>query len=582
MGETVTKLRVGDEDFLVASLIEQSPQTMMIRELLQNAFEAVVVLPEAERRVEFSVHEAASAPKLAIWNTGIGLTGAELYRMCDIAASVHKQTGMDRNFGMGAKVASLPSNRLGMRYRSAHGGAIQEVVIGKFAGVYGRLRRPGPDGQPTEVIAIPAAEAEGRNPDGGWVEVVLYGNDAGQDTVANPYGLPRPNPLWLPEAIRLRFFRFPPATSVVLQAGVAMLKAPHQLTSTAERLAALKHYEVVSGPGGLLIHYAYDPPHSSHPNRNASQNHGPESADAVAALVYRDEMYAPLTGPAWWREAASFGVPFMARHVSIVVELPADYPVQPEPYREFLRYRNEQRRQVRLVDFANLVATSQPAWLAELLNDAAPSAGYLADVQLEMSLMLHELEVVWQRPPGQPALIPPAPPPPQPPSPPRSAPLQPPDSVTKETPAPPARPPRIEAVPTVILLRNPAEIAGRGLTHRAAIFYPETHQLHINLLYPAIAAMRGLLLDSLPPEADVPEAGDLAQAVAERSMVMRISRTLIYGLAKRGMRRTWREQQLRVALSAEALSLVADDIRSSWTEAESALRESLRQRAEDA
>jgi len=573
MSETVTKLRVGDEDFLVASMIEQCPQTMMIRELLQNAFEAAAALPESERRVEFSVHEAAGVPKLAIWNAGIGLTGAELYRMCDIASSVHKETGMDQNFGMGAKVASLPSNRLGMRYRSARDGSIQEVVIGKFGGIYGRLRRAGPDGQPTEVIAIPPAEAEGRDPDGGWVEVVLFGNDAGQDTVANPYGVARPSPLWLLQAIGLRFFRFPPATSVVLKAGVARLKAPHHMVSTAERLAALKHYEAVPAPGGVVIHYAYDPPHPATPNRNASQDRGPESADAMAALVYRDEMYGLLTGQAWWRDAASFGVPFMARHVSVIVELPADYPVQPEPYREFLRYRAEQRRQVRLVDFANLVATHQPAWLAELLSDAAPTAGYLTDVQLEMSSMLEELEVARQRPPQQPGLNPEPPAPAAPP---------PPASGTSADPAQPARPLRIEAVPAVFLLRNPVEIANRGLSHRAAVFYPETHQLHINLLYPAVAAMRGLLMASLPPEVELAEGADIAQMVAERSMVLRISRTLIYGLAKRGMKREWREPQLRVALSAEALSLVADDVRGSLAEAESTLRESLRQRAKAA
>ena len=38
----VTPLRVADEDFLVASMIERCPKTMMIRELVMNAIEAAI------------------------------------------------------------------------------------------------------------------------------------------------------------------------------------------------------------------------------------------------------------------------------------------------------------------------------------------------------------------------------------------------------------------------------------------------------------------------------------------------------------------------------------------------------------
>jgi hypothetical protein len=36
------------------------------------------------------------------------MSDAELHHMCDIAASIGKEKGLDENFGMGAKVASLP------------------------------------------------------------------------------------------------------------------------------------------------------------------------------------------------------------------------------------------------------------------------------------------------------------------------------------------------------------------------------------------------------------------------------------------------------------------------------------------
>ncbi|MCP6514024.1 hypothetical protein NL469_27790, partial [Klebsiella pneumoniae] len=81
------------------------------------------------------------------------------------------------NFGMGAKVASLPSNQHGMRYRSCRDGVVHEVVLGKRGGTYGRLHQPAPDGRLTEIVEVTGlARAEGRDTASDWTEVVLLGN----------------------------------------------------------------------------------------------------------------------------------------------------------------------------------------------------------------------------------------------------------------------------------------------------------------------------------------------------------------------------------------------------------------------
>jgi len=48
----VAPLKVGDEGFLVASMIERCPKTMMLRELAMNALEAARNAPEDHRLVE--------------------------------------------------------------------------------------------------------------------------------------------------------------------------------------------------------------------------------------------------------------------------------------------------------------------------------------------------------------------------------------------------------------------------------------------------------------------------------------------------------------------------------------------------
>ncbi|WBV44316.1 ATP-binding protein [Pseudoroseomonas cervicalis] len=566
MSAGVTKLRVKDEDFLVASMIERCPKTMMVRELLQNALEAAMLAPEGERRVEFSALPLEGSRKLAIWNTGPGLTGPELYRMCDIAASIRKETGLDRNFGMGAKVAALPSNQRGLRYRSARKGSVQEVVIGKYDGIYGRLLRPGAEGKPTEVIHVTAdAAAEGRETGREWTEVVLLGNAEGQDTVADPYlGQPRSGTRWLLNAITLRYFRFPEGVEVSLLPGTAPPREAGRVVPMQARLAALADYEAVRLPQGIVLHYAYDP--------EASAPGASDSRKSLAGVVYRDEVYGLLWGGFWRREAPGFGIPFLSRNISVLIELPPDSPVQPDAYREFLRYRSGGQATVKALDFAALVAAHIPPWLQRHLAAAMPDTAYAEEARDTLQELLERLEVRRRRPPqkGAAAHAEAA----------RAAAPEQPELAADGTaaaaaPPVPLRPAPLEQAPQLVLLRDAAEIADRDLAQRAAAYYPQTHQLHINLNYPAIAALAERLRGLAPPEAEPEEVSRAALMVSERAMVLRVARALAHGLAKRDQPGAWKELQLRALLSPESLTLAAEDIDTGWLDSEQAMRTAL-------
>ena len=79
----VTALRVADEDFLVASMIERCPKTMMIRELVMNAIEATVNAPSGEQTIELMPKLIGGVEKLCIWNSGPGMSSEELHQICD-------------------------------------------------------------------------------------------------------------------------------------------------------------------------------------------------------------------------------------------------------------------------------------------------------------------------------------------------------------------------------------------------------------------------------------------------------------------------------------------------------------------
>src|SRR4051812_24691687 len=103
----ITPITIHNIDFTVARQIEQCPKTMMLRELITNAIEAAQKAPVGRRTVEIKgkpIAECSGARKLVIWNTGPGMTSAELDHICDLAASVGKEMALTGNFGMGAKV----------------------------------------------------------------------------------------------------------------------------------------------------------------------------------------------------------------------------------------------------------------------------------------------------------------------------------------------------------------------------------------------------------------------------------------------------------------------------------------------
>src|SRR5580704_7506550 len=184
-----------------------------------NSLEAAKQAPLDRRLVEISPLQIDGVTKLAIWNTGPGMDASQLVAICDIASSLGKEMSLSGNFGMGAKVASLPSNRVGMRYRSCKGGRVHEVILCKRDGVYGRLRRLDQDtGEYHEVIDVTdLAVMDGRLLNEEWTEVVLLGNSPDQDTVNDPYnGDPDQERQWLATYLYHRFYRLPDSVKLTL------------------------------------------------------------------------------------------------------------------------------------------------------------------------------------------------------------------------------------------------------------------------------------------------------------------------------------------------------------------------------
>jgi len=85
----------------------------------------------------------------------------------------------------------------------------------------------------------------------------------------------------------------------------------------------------------------------------------------LLALAHRGEMYRAVIGSPWAYVAAGYGILFMPRNYSVVVEFPDEYPVIPETYRLFLQKTRAEQSELTINEFASLVRRLRPKWLLE-------------------------------------------------------------------------------------------------------------------------------------------------------------------------------------------------------------------------
>jgi hypothetical protein len=592
----VSALRVYDQDFLVTSTIDRCPKVMMVRELFKNALEAAE--QASQGKVEFYVTPIGGVPKLSIWNNGPGMDDEELVRMSNIAASIGKEKGLDKNFGMGAKVASLPSNKQGLRYRSCKNGAVHEVILCQRDGVYGRMRRVDSNGnylgEVVDVTDQVLAEKGIRALDEDWTEVVAIGNRVEQDTSSDPYdGDPPQKAFWLPTYLYHRFYRIPDHVEVRLHEGTHSRAAGTRRFETIPMRVdkgAFTRSETVHLPNGIKIHFIHDAPFRDTAH-NASISGSIASAVSTCAVAFRDEMYSVLTGRAWTIEAPTFGIAFGAKHISVHIELPDDARVRPDGYRQFLRYIDGEQSQVKAADFALNVLENRPDWLVELIHSLAPNTGDSSDkIRERLQELLNRLRVHTISPrlesagdlfsergddvgagPGHLDGSGGS----------KKGSHKPTDLSIVPTGTQMARLTRnLERAPKLIPLDDDDEIEEKNIKGRAARYYP-TGELFINMRYPAVDQMADQLKNEYAHASDPELMQEMALGLSRNSMIHRCGIAVVFALAKR-LNKEWDEEAMGKALEPESLSLAADNYFDSLQDSRRSIGKSLNLKRGDA
>jgi hypothetical protein len=398
------KIGIGNVDFAVTSKIEQCPPAMMLRELTMNAIEAASKDPSGKGIIEFDIETNVEGMeginKLSIWNNGYGMNSEELYSITSLNTSLNKVQSLDGNFGIGAKAASLSSNKKGLRYRSCRNGIVSEVLLHREGeGVEASYCRMADmiDDQYTTVFDVTEIVEEEAKYDtrSEWTQVVLCGNEKSQDTVVNPFNNnPEVNKQWIAQQLYYRFFDIPKNVEIKLIRGTHIRGSGDPIFyPIMQRLDKYEKHEAVYVQDGIKIHYFYDPPQTDDNSTShtvAEKSYITGFSNGVT-VVYRNEMYDLRVGKKWAAVSPYFGVPFKAKFFHIVIELPSTYSVRPEEYRTDLKYISDGAvgDKVSVEDFSVLVRQHRPEWFKEKISFWDKNNNNDEEVQKELQDLLN-------------------------------------------------------------------------------------------------------------------------------------------------------------------------------------------------
>jgi hypothetical protein len=305
--------------FMLERLSQDCAPLQFIRELTENAIDGILALGGPTGEIRWDVDwtrfdlEPKEGYKLAVIDTGIGMTGPEMVNYINqLSSSMHQQS-KHGNFGMGAKIAAAPRNTLGLIYLSWKGGQGAMIHLWKDpdTGCYGlRRHQNGEFWLPiTDDIRPEPIKQHG-------TMVILLGKKPGENTMDAPPEAFIPS-RWIVRYLNSRYFRFPHTVTVKARENwTAPRDDKHNmLRKIVGQEAWLKANSSDSGTVSLkdaTLHWWIL-------NEKVDDSGSHFSSGHVAAL-YDDELYEIVTGRPGVARLQSFGVIFGYNRVVLYVE----------------------------------------------------------------------------------------------------------------------------------------------------------------------------------------------------------------------------------------------------------------------
>lgn len=318
-------MRTANMSFLLDRLGQDCAPLQYLRELTQNAIQAIARLPKAEGEVvwdvDWNIHTLSGRYKLSIVDTGEGMSGEEMVKYINqLSSSIHVQSASG-NFGVGAKVAAAPRNPAGMIYLSWKAGVCSTIHLWKDpdTGEYGLRRWQRDDGSFTEWVELEDAVKPAVIKDHGTM-VILLGQTEEADTMTAAEGTPSPS-TWIARYLNTRYFRFPSGVNVHARQGWTYPRTNTD-TNVLRTISGQKAYldQHAKSAGMLQLSTAKAHWWILDDDPALTQNSGYVASSGHVAALYQDELYEMLTARAGVARLQAFGVIFACNRVVLYLE----------------------------------------------------------------------------------------------------------------------------------------------------------------------------------------------------------------------------------------------------------------------
>jgi hypothetical protein len=323
--ENTRPMQVSNTSFMLDRLGEDCSPLQFLRELTQNAIEAIQRKPDKKGEIIWDVDwnrfALTGQYKLCVIDDGVGMTGEEMMRYINALSSSVNVLSSTGNYGVGAKIAAAPRNRAGLIYLSWKDGVGYMIHLWRDPdiGSYG-LRQIGlPDGS-FGYWAMVEDDVKPSQIDKNGTMVVLLGNDADEDTLTPSEGIASPS-RWVTRYLNTRYYRFPEKIAVKAREGWQFPRSNTDSnvlrTLTGQKEYLDKHAE---SSGKLELSGAIARWWILRDEDALTQNSGVFASSGHMAALYQDELYEMTSGRQGVARLQAFGVIFGHNRVVIYLE----------------------------------------------------------------------------------------------------------------------------------------------------------------------------------------------------------------------------------------------------------------------
>jgi hypothetical protein len=323
--EKTLPMQVKNMSFMLDRLGQDCAPLQFLRELTQNALQSIIHVRPSKGEIIWDVdwnrHTLTGVYKLAVIDTGIGMTGEEMVEYINALSSSMNEQSDTGNYGVGAKIAAAPRNHAGLVYLSWKDGVGYMIHLWRDPenGVYGLRQFARPDSSYGHWAYVQDDIKPNAIKDHGTM-VVLLGNETDQDTMQAPENAASPS-RWIARYLNTRYFQFPEGVSVRAREGweyPRSNKDTNLLRTITGQKPYLDKHSLTSGTiklTGAIAHWWV-----LNDEDTLTQNSGFLASSGHTAALYQDELYEMMTGRAGVARLQSFGVIFGHNRVVIYVQ----------------------------------------------------------------------------------------------------------------------------------------------------------------------------------------------------------------------------------------------------------------------